>query len=101
MTVYYEKLGRPLMEVCNSCSLIKSVFASEAIETFQFSKENIFSMSEIVKELKKDCDYLDNQCEELRIRLNRLSNLLSPIGLIPEQISSLNTKEILIKVNFE
>ncbi|CAH8618139.1 unnamed protein product [Schistosoma bovis] len=82
----YAKLGKSLRLVSDSCCLVKEILAPEALETFTFSEENMFSMSDIVDQLASDCARVDTECKIYRDRLNLLLQLLNPLGVTCSEI---------------
>ncbi|KAH8873378.1 protein regulator of cytokinesis 1-like [Schistosoma japonicum] len=101
MIAGYEKLGKPLRLVSDSCCLVKDILAPEALETFTLSEENMFSMADIVDQLASDCARLDTECNVYRDRLNLLVNLLNPLGITCDIIEYENSNLTLLKLRTE
>ncbi|CAH8597153.1 unnamed protein product [Schistosoma intercalatum] len=91
----YAKLGKSLRLVSDSCCLVKEILAPEALETFTFSEENMFSMSDIVDQLASDCARVDTECKIYRDRLNLLLQLLNPLGVTCSEIEDENSSSTL------
>ncbi|CAH8615645.1 unnamed protein product [Schistosoma margrebowiei] len=91
----YAKLGKSLRQVSDSCCLVKEILAPEALETFTFSEENMFSMSDIVDQLASDCARVDTECKIYRDRLNLLLQLLNPLGITCCEIEDENSSSTL------
>ncbi|TNN20737.1 Protein regulator of cytokinesis 1 isoform 2 [Schistosoma japonicum] len=101
MIAGYEKLGKPLRLVSDSCCLVKDILAPEALETFTLSEENMFSMADIVDQLASDCARVDTECNVYRDRLNLLVNLLNPLGITCDIIENENSNLTLLKLRTE
>ncbi|KAH9581088.1 carboxypeptidase C prc1 [Schistosoma haematobium] len=91
----YAKLGKSLRLVSDSCCLVKEILTPEALETFTFSEENMFSMSDIVDQLASDCARVDTECKIYRDRLNLLLQLLNPLGVTCSEIEDENSSSTL------
>ncbi|CAH8547805.1 unnamed protein product [Schistosoma turkestanicum] len=97
MIAGYDKLGKSLRLVTDSCCLVKDILAPEALETFTLSEENMFSMSDIVDQLSCECARVDTECNVYRGRLNLLLQLLNPLGVSCDEVENENSSFTLRK----
>ncbi|CAH8547789.1 unnamed protein product [Schistosoma turkestanicum] len=101
MIAGYDKLGKSLRLVTDSCCLVKDILAPEALETFTLSEENMFSMSDIVDQLSCECARVDTECNVYRGRLNLLLQLLNPLGVSCDEVENENSSFTLRKLRTE